>query len=95
MPAVKHTIELDADTDERLRSLATERGQNAADVIADAIALLSSTIDFEELDLEEDLRRVRKFERTGEAIPLDEVKGWVESWGTANERPRPQPRKLR
>jgi predicted transcriptional regulator len=95
MGTVRHTLELDSDTDERLRSLATERGQDAAGVVSDAIALLSSTIDFEELDVEEDLRRLREFERTGEAVPWDEVKAWVESWGTADELPRPQPRKLR
>jgi predicted transcriptional regulator len=48
-----------------------------------------------DLDVEEDLRRVREFERTGEAIPGDEVKAWIESWGTENELPRPQPRKVR
>lgn len=46
-------------------------------------------------DIEEDLRRLREFERTGEAVPAQDVKAWVESWGTANELPRPTPRKVR
>ncbi len=95
MSTVRHTFELDADTHERLLVLAAERGQDAASVVADAIALLASTVDIEEADIAEDLRRLREFERTGEAVPLDEVKAWVESWGTGNELPRPRPRKLR
>jgi len=95
MGTVRHTLELDADTDERLRSLAAERGQDEAGVVTDAIALLSSTIELEELDVEEDLRRLRAFEQSGEAVLGDEVKAWIESWGAAHELPRPQPRKLR
>lgn len=45
-------------------------------------------------DIEEDLRRLREFERTGEAVPLEEVKAWVRSWGTPNELPPPKPRKI-
>jgi hypothetical protein len=46
-------------------------------------------------DIEEDLRRLREFERTGEAVPLADVEAWVESWGNAHELPRPTPRKVR
>ena len=45
-------------------------------------------------DIAEDIRRMQNFERTREAIPLDEVKAWVESWGTPNELPQPKPRKI-
>jgi predicted transcriptional regulator len=47
-----------------------------------------------EPDISEDRRRLDEFERTRLAIPLDEVKAWVTSWGTAEELPRPQPRKI-
>jgi len=53
------------------------------------------TKDVECPDIREDLRRLREFERTGEAVPFNEVEAWVESWGTAKELPRPQPRKMR
>jgi predicted transcriptional regulator len=46
-------------------------------------------------DIEEDLRRLREFERTGVAVPSEDVKAWVESWGTASELPRPSARKIR
>ena len=47
-----------------------------------------------EPDIAEDRRRLDEFERTRLAIPLDEVKAWVASWGSAGELPRPQPRKI-
>lgn len=52
-------------------------------------------MDIEGPDIEEDLRRLREFERTGEAVPWEEVRAWVELWGASKELPRPQPRKLR
>ena len=94
MNLVSRTLEIDADTDARLREMATERGQEVAAVLAEAVALLDSVVDLEGPDIEEDRRRLDEFERTRLAIPLDEVKAWVASWGTADELPRPQPRKI-
>jgi predicted transcriptional regulator len=94
MNLVSRTLEIDADTDARLREMATERGQEVAAVLAEAVALLDSVVDLEGPDIEEDRRRLDEFERTRLAIPLDEVKAWVASWGSADELPRPQPRKV-
>jgi predicted transcriptional regulator len=94
MNLVSRTLEIDADTDARLREMATERGQEVAAVLAEAVALLDSVVDLEGPDIEEDRRRLDEFERTRLAIPLDEVKAWVASWGSADELPRPQPRKI-
>jgi hypothetical protein len=44
-------------------------------------------------DIAEDRRRLDEFNRTKEAVSLDDVKAWVASWGTAAELPRPRPRK--
>jgi hypothetical protein len=44
------------------------------------------------LDIGEDRRRYDEFKRTRLAIPLDDVKAWVASWGSADELPRPQGR---
>jgi len=44
--------------------------------------------------LEEDERRLSEFERTRMAVPWEEVKAWMESWGTLNELPPPKPREL-
>jgi predicted transcriptional regulator len=94
MNLVSRTLEIDEDTDARLREMATERGQEVAAVLAEAVALLDSVVDLEGPDIEEDRRRLDEFERTRLAIPLDEVKAWVASWGSADELPRPQPRKV-
>jgi predicted transcriptional regulator len=95
MPTVRRIFDLDQETDARLNALAAEKGQDAAAVVADAVVLLDSIVDIEGPDIEEDLRRLREFERTGEAVPWEDVKAWVESWSTGNELPRPQPRKVR
>jgi predicted transcriptional regulator len=93
MTTIRRTLELDSETDARLRALAERRGQEASHVISDALALLDAT-DLEGPDVEEDLRRLREFERTGEGVPLEDVKTWVRSWGTQNELPPPMPRKI-
>jgi hypothetical protein len=41
------------------------------------------------LDIGEDRRRLDAFRQTDAAVPFDEVKAWVASWGSANELPRP------
>ncbi|MBI3438780.1 MAG: hypothetical protein HY054_09065 [Proteobacteria bacterium] len=45
--------------------------------------------------VEEDQAAFDDFQRTGMGVPWEEVRDWMKSWGTANELPRPQPRKLR
>jgi hypothetical protein len=39
---VRRTLDIDADTDARLREMADERGQDVAAVLAEAVALLDS-----------------------------------------------------
>jgi predicted transcriptional regulator len=94
MNLVNRTLEIDADTDARLREMAKERGQDVAAVLAEAVALLDSVVDLSGPDIGEDRRRYDDFRRTRLAVPLDDVKAWVASWGSENELPRPQPRKV-
>lgn len=91
MAKTRVTLELDRETDARLAALAEERGQEKGRVVSDAIALLESQ---KEPDIGEDIRRLRVFEQDGLGVPLDEVKAWVRSWGTAHELPPPRPRKV-
>ena len=93
MNMVRRTLEIDTDTDDRLREMAAERGQDVAAVLAEAVALLDSVVDIAGPDVDEDRRRLDAFERTRLAVPLDDVKAWVASWGSADELPRPAPRK--
>jgi hypothetical protein len=43
---------------------------------------------------EQDARRLDEFDRTRMVVPWDEVRSWMETWGTDAERPPPVCRKL-
>jgi len=92
MNLIRRSIALDPATDARLRELETERGQDEAAVLAEAVALLDSVVDIGNPDIAEDRRRLREFKLTRKAIPLQDVKAWTESWGTDQELPRPKAR---
>jgi hypothetical protein len=94
MNLVNRTLEIDAETDARLREMAKERGKNVAAVLAEAVALLDSVVDLTGPDIGEDRRRYGEFQQTRTAVSLNDIKRWVESWGSADELPRPQPRKV-
>ena len=47
MATVRRILDLDPQTDARLVSIAAEKGQDAATVVSDAIALLVSVVDIE------------------------------------------------
>jgi hypothetical protein len=100
------TIEVDAQTADLLEARATARGMSLSEFLAD-IACNEDALPGELADmrakgvgpwspelLEEDARRLADFERTRLGVPWDEIKVWMESWGTANELPAPKPRKL-
>ncbi|WP_245471493.1 hypothetical protein [Bradyrhizobium genosp. SA-3] len=57
--------------------------------------MLDSVVDLSHPDIEEDRKRYDEYKRTGLAVSLDDVKTWVASWGSVDELPRPQPRKIR
>jgi predicted transcriptional regulator len=95
MSTVRRTLELDKETDTRLSELAARQGKDVSAVVADALVLLDSLVEIDGLDIEEDQGRLAAFEETGEAVPLGEVKAWVESWGSDQELQPPKPTKLR
>ena len=94
MNLVRRTLEIDAETDARLAEIAAERGQDVAAVLAEAVALLDSIVDVTGPDVVEDRGRLDAFHQTGEAVPLEDVRSWIASWDTADEQPRPTPRKI-
>jgi len=85
---IRRTLDIYVDTDPLLREIADERGQDVAAVLAEAVALLDSVVDIAGPDIGEDRRRLDAFQQT-RAVPLDDVKTWVASWGSAKELPRP------
>lgn len=94
MNIIRRTLDINSGTDARLREMADERGQDVAAVLAEAVALLNSVVDIAGPDIGEDRRRLDAFRQTHMAVPLDDVKNWVASWGSANELPRPASRKI-
>jgi hypothetical protein len=99
-------IEVDADTAKALEAQAAARGISVQELLADlAGATHDMPADLEALRaagrgpwapeiLAEDARRLAEFNRTGEGVPWDEVRVWMQSWGTSHELPPPKPRKL-
>jgi hypothetical protein len=102
----KVKIEVDAHTAELLEARASARGMSIADFVADLASdenLLPPELEAMRAAgkgpwspdvLAEDRRRLSEFRRAHEAVPWDEVKTWMLSWGTPNELPAPKPRKL-
>jgi len=93
MNMVRRTLDIDAGTDARLTEMAAERGQDVAEVLAEAVALLDSVIEITGPDIAEDRRRLDAFRSNAQAVPLEDVKAWVASWDSTDELHRPSPRK--
>lgn len=106
MTAKRRTIEIDERTAALLEAWAEDRGVSVS-VLLDELAAgeKSPGGDWESMReagrgpwapdvLAEDARRLAAYERSGEGIPYDEVKAWLQSWGTPGELPPPKPRKL-
>ena len=102
----KVRIEVDEATALVLEARAAARGMTVAQLIAD-IAGTEGALPAElqtlrtagdgpwALDvLAEDARRLGDFHRAREAVPWEDVKAWMQSWGTPAELPVPKPRKL-
>lgn len=87
-------IEVEAATADVLEARAAEQGVSVSDIVAELVAVMDIPSDIEGPDAAEDLRIYHEFKRTGEAVPLNEVKAWVNSWGSSNELPAPKPRKI-
>jgi hypothetical protein len=102
----KVKIEVDARTAELLEARAAARGLSVADLLADLAATdnpLPPRLEAMRENgegpwspemLAEDARHLAEFNRTRMGVPWDEVKAWMQSWGTSNELPAPKPRKL-
>ena len=106
MSARVRQIEVDAETADLLEARAAARGMSVSALLADMacnevilppdLAQMRAKGDgpWSPEGLEEDTRRLAEFERTLLGMPWDEVKAWMQSWGTPNELPIPKPRKL-
>jgi hypothetical protein len=93
------TITLPASLAEEVRAAAQARGLSPEDYVrqqlAFEVAFAGGGDAYDDDDIEPDLAAIADFERTGMGLAWDEVRAWMASWGTAEELPRPTPRKLR
>jgi hypothetical protein len=99
-------IEVDVETADLLEARAAARGMSVAELLADiacneevlpadlAAMRASGEGPWSAEALEEDSQRLAEFERTRMGVPWDEVKAWLQSWGTEKKIPPPRPRKL-
>lgn len=102
----KVNIEVDAKTADLLEARASARGLSVSDLLADLAGGDYPWLrELEQMRLDgegpwapdvlaEDARRVAEFQRSRKGAPWDEVKLWMQSWGTPEELPPPRPRKL-
>jgi hypothetical protein len=97
MPADTLTISLTGPLADEVRGAAQARGLTPEEYVRQQLAWDIALGDdpVEQAGVEEDEAALADFERTGMGVPWEEVRDWMKSWGTANELPRPQPRKLR
>jgi hypothetical protein len=99
------TVEIDAETADVLEARAAARGMTLSELLADlagAAQVLSPALQAMNSSgegpwapevLAEDARRHAEFERTRGGVSWDEVKAWMQSWGTSNELPAPNVRR--
>jgi hypothetical protein len=101
----KVRIEVDEQTAEVLAARASARGMTVSALIADLVGTDALPADLQALRvagdgpwapevLAEDARRLAEFQRTRQAVPWEDVKAWMQSWGTASELAPPKSHKL-
>ena len=71
----QNRIEIDDALTERIATLASEQGMKASDLATDVLRSFVEEVEGTVVaDTTEDERRLREYERTGEAIPFDTIR---------------------
>jgi predicted transcriptional regulator len=83
------TIEVDERTAVALRHRAQSRGQSVAEVVAELVESDGGAIDTSAAQIAELESRWDRFAKQSTAVPHHEVVRWLETWGTAENGPRP------
>jgi hypothetical protein len=96
MTAKVRKIEVDVETAERLEARASARGVTVAELLSELAfgETVSTDSPWSPAAFQQDARRLDEFERTRIGVPWDEIRSWMETWGTDAERPPPTPHKL-
>ncbi|MCP4320223.1 MAG: ribbon-helix-helix protein, CopG family [Hyphomicrobiales bacterium] len=82
------TFRVDASLKEELAKIAKREDRTTSYIAEQAI---KDRVAIEQAQIKGIEQAIEQADR-GELIPHDEVKAWVESWGTYNELPMPKPK---
>ena len=86
MKSTTFTVRVDMSVKKRLERLAKSTGRTRSFLAAEAI---NGYLEINEWQVAGIKRAVASLDR-GEGIPHDQVKDWVASWSSANEKPAPK-----
>ena len=87
-PSITFTVRVNPDDKKRLEALAKNTGRSRSYLAAEAIAEYLATNEWQVAGIYEALASLEK----GQVVDHDEVSDWVQSWGSENELPAPQPK---
>ena len=80
------TVRIDAGVKRRLERLAKSTGRSRSSLAAEAISEYLGVNEWQATGIE---RAIASLER-GEGVPHKRMRDWVDSWGSATERPIPR-----
>jgi predicted transcriptional regulator len=86
----KGILQLDETIIIKLEALVHGTNQTPEEFISAIVNGLSSNRSEDAARLAEAEARWMEFERTGKAVPLNEIIEWINSWGTPDRKPAPQ-----
>ena len=85
------TVRVDSAAKKRLEQLAKNTGRSRSYLAAEAINEYLAVNEWQVAGIRQAIESLDR----GEGVPHDEVKAWVNSWGTRGERPAPRPTRRR
>lgn len=80
------SVRVDQKAKKRLEKLAKSTGRSRSHLAAEAI---NQYLDVNEWQVAAVKQAIASFDR-GEGVPHQQIKDWVASWGSENERPMPK-----
>ncbi len=89
MASTTFTVRVDSAVNKRLEKLAKNTGRSRSFLAAEAITEYISVNEWQVTGIKNAIASLDQ----GKAIPHQEVKDWVRSWGSDSERPAPKPSK--
>ena len=91
MTSATFTVRVDSSAKKRLEKLAKSTGRSRSFLAAEAI---NEYLDVNEWQVAGIRHAIEAADR-GELIPHDQVRAWVDSWGSADELPMPKTTKTK